>query len=798
MMNPLSIRATVRGLVRQPLFSWTAILLTGLTAGSAFAIVALLRGVLFTPLPFAEPERLVSVCERHERLGGWCAVATPTIAELSSGSRGLAAAGAGRGWVFTIEADGEPMTVQGGIAGPGFFEALGIDPLLGRLPSADEMGDEEGRVVLLGHGLWTRRFGGAPDVLGRVIALGGDPHTIIGVLPPDVQVPDIPGAEMWRPLHFGPEDVDRREWRGFVGVARLADGVELSTAETELRALYERLDERFDAIDESWSLDLIPLVDRVVGGVRAELWTFGAAVLLFVLIGAANVLNLYFFRGIRLRDQDRIRHALGASTRDRFGRRALEGTLVGIGAAVVALMSGGVLLFILVRVAPPDMPRLDLVSVEPISLLSGVAIAVSVSLLAAMVAAQVIQWGARPSASSMSGGRSSSGPWVRRVRSGLVATEAALALLLVTSGAMLVRSFHAYGEWDPGFEIEGLAAVQLFASTAEHPDRESVMEAWRSVEEFAASIPGVGAVATVSAGPLFGGEETDVYRTDPTRTEVLPSVRWYDASPGYFAALGRPFVAGRDLRPTDALHGERVAVINETLASQAFGNEDPVGRVIELPESELSLRVVGVVADIPRLVPGEAPQPEIFWSNRQLPRWGSFLVVRLEPGTSVPGVEEALGQLEPSISVGGLRPLEERFRAVLVRPRFLVFLIVVFASMATILAAGGLFAVLSVSVAERMRELGIRVAFGARRRQIIVRTLGSGLILAALGAGVGVSLHLAVEAVLVSVLPGLQPAGPLLLLVSMAVLLAAAFLAAGPPAWRAGNADPVELLRRDG
>lgn len=798
MMNAHSIRTTARGLLRQPLFSWTAILLTGLTAGSAFAIVALLRGVLFTPLSFEDPNRLVSVCERHERLGDWCAVATPTVAELARGSRALTAAGAGRGWVFTVEADGEPMTVQGGIAGPGFFEALGIDPILGRLPSEDEMGAEEGRVVLLGHGLWTRRFAGDPDVVGRVIGLGGDPHTVIGVLPPDVEVPDIPRAQMWRPLHFGPEDVDRREWRGFVGVARLGDGVEIVTAQAELRDLYRRLDERFEAIDESWRLDLIPLVDRVVGGVRAELWTFGAAVLLFVLIGAANVLNLFFFRGLRLLDQDRIRHALGASTRDTFGRKALEGALVGLGSAAVALMSGSVLLSALVRVAPPDIPRLDLVSVEPVSVLSGIAIALSVGLLAAMVAAWVIRWGAPPSATGVAGGRVSSGPWVRRFRSGLVATEAALALMLVASGAILVRSFHAYGQWDPGFETQGLATVQLFASTAEHPDRTSVMEAWRRVEDFAADVPGVRAAATVSAGPLFGGEETDVYRTGPMRTETLPSLRWYDASPDYFATLDRPMVAGRDLQPNDGLDAERVAVVNQTLARQAFGDEDPLGRSIELPESELTFRVVGVVADVPRLVPGEAPQPELFWSNRQLPRWGSFLVVRLEPGATVPAVEEALGALEPSISVGSLRPLDERFRAALVRPRFLVFLIVVFASMATMLAAGGLFATLSVSVAEHMRELGIRVALGARRRQIVGRTLGRGLGVAAAGAVLGIGLHLGVEAVLVTFLPGLEPAGPLLLLASMAVLLFAAVLAAAPPAWKAGNADPLELLRHDG
>lgn len=796
-MTVLSMRTIARGLLRQPLFSWTAILLTGLTAGSAFGVVALLRGVLFTPLPFDDPGGLVSVCERHERLGDWCAVATPTIAELARQSRAVAAAGAGRGWVFTVDIDGQPATMQGGIAGPGFFEALGVEPVLGRLPTAEEMGEQEGRVLLLGHDLWIRRFGEDPDILGRALAVGGEPHTVIGVLPPDVDVPDIPRAEVWRPLHFGPEDVDRRDWRGFVGVARLAEDVGPAGAERELRGVYARLDESFESIDDSWSLDVIPLVDRVVGGVRAELWTFGAAVLLFVLIGAANVLNLFFFRGLRLHDQDRIRHALGASTRHRLSRKAMEGLLVGIGAAVVALLSGTALLSLLVRMAPPDIPRLDLVSVEPVSIVAGVVIAVSVSLLAALISGQVIRWGSGPSSSALSGGRTSAGPWVRRVRSGLVATEAALALVLVASGAILVRSFHAYGEWDPGFAIDGLATVQLFASTAEHPDGASVAEAWRRVEDFAAGVPGVRSAATVSAGPLFGGEETDVYRTDPSMAEALPSLRWYDASPGYFDVLDRRLVAGRDLLPTDDQGAERVAVINQALARQAFGADDPVGRTLELPETELSFRVVGVVADVPRLVPGEPAQAEIFWSNRQLPRWGSFLVVRLEPGTGLPAVEDALESLEPSISVGSLRPLDERFETALVRPRFLAFLIVVFASLATLLAAAGLFAVLSVSVVEHMRDLGIRVALGARRPQIVIRVLGGGLTLVTVGLALGAGGYLMVESALIGFLPGLRPAGPVLLMASVGLLVAAAFVAALPPAVRASRADPLELLRHE-
>lgn len=795
MARGLSMTTATRGLRRDPAFTVPTVLLTGLTAGAAFAMIALLKGVLFTPLPFEDPGRLVSLCERHERLGDWCAIATPTVAELARGSRTLEAAGAGRTWTFALEVDGEPSTVGGGLAGPGLFEALGVEPILGRLPTAEEVGEEEGRVIVLGHGLWTRRFGADPDAVGRVVRLGPDPHTVIGVLPPDFEVPDIPGAQLWRPLHFGPEDADRRDWRGFVGVGRLREGVDVATARTELAALYRRLDEERVEIDETWRFDAIPLLDRVVGGVRGQLWMFGAAVGAFLLIGAANVFNLFVLRALRLRDNDRIRRALGSRSQDRLVSKALEGLLVGTGALALTVLSGFGFLRLFLLLAPPEVPRLELVRLDPVSILAGALTAMAVSVLAALVAA----WATRPrEVWNLTTGRATPGPWVRRVRFGLVTTEAALCLMLIASAGILLRSFQGYSRWDPGFEVEGLAAAQLFASSAEVTDAAEAAEAWRRVEDFAATIPSVRSAATVSAGPLFGGVETDVYTTDlETGGASEATLRWYDASPGYFTTLGRELLAGRTLEESDALGTAPVAVINETLSHRAFPGSDPLGRTLRLPESGLELRITGVVADVSPLVPGEATGAEIFWSNRQLPRWGSFLVVRLERGASIASVEATLEELEPTISVGSLRPLSERLDAALVRPRFLVFLVGTFATLAILLATGGLFAVLSVSVTEHFRELGIRVALGAPRRLLVLRTLAGGLGLAGAGAFAGSLLHLSAESALVRLVPGLAPAGPLLLSGAVGLLLLAATLASLPAALRAGRADPLALLREE-
>jgi predicted permease len=522
---------------------------------------------------------------------------------------------------------------------------------------------------------------------------------------------------------------------------------------------------------------------------------FAAAVGLFLLIGAADVLLLFFLRALRLADDERIRWALGARAGDRLTRSAMEGAVVGVGALLVTAASGTVFLRVLLSLAPPEIPRLDLVRLDLASLGAGAVAALATTLVAALTAAYV----ARPrGARQVAAGRHSGGPWTQRVRAGLVSLESALSLVLVAAALILGRSFQAYGDWSPGFPVEGLASAQLFASTAEVTDAAAAADAWRRVEEHARAIPGVRAASTVSAGPLFGGSETATYTTDAGEAGPRPVARWYDASPGYFATLGRTLVAGRSLDERDTRGAEQVAVLNETMARRAFPGLDPIGRVVRFPETDLSFRVVGVVADVPPLVPGEPSESEIFWSNRQLPRWGAFLVTRLEPGTAIPDVEAGLAALEPTISVGSLRPLLERWDAALVRPRFLVFLIGVFAALAALLAAGGLFAVLSVSVSERMREMGIRVALGAPRGLVLWRTLRGGIVLAGGGALVGAVLIVSAEAALVRAVPGLAPAGLLLLGASIALMLSAAVAAALPAAIRASRADPVDLLRDPG
>jgi len=777
----------VRSFRRSPLFFFPSLLVLGLTAGATLAIVALLRGVLFTDLDLPRPDRLVSLCERHEQLGGWCAISTPATAELGRSARSVQAAGVGRTWSFTLEADGTTDNVGGGLLGPGFLEALGVSPILGRGPTEAEMGEEAGRVLVLSHELWATRFGSDPDAVGRSVRVDGETHTVIGVLPAGFAVPDIPGARLWRPLHFSPDDADRRGWRGFVGVARLADGVTLSRARNELEGIYEQLGEQFEEIDDEWRFDMIPLNDRVVGGVRSQLWLFAVAVALFTFIGAANVLNLFLFRSLRARHDDAIREALGAPAGDRLRRGAGEGLVLGVLASVVGLALGFALLRAILALAPPGLPRLEEVTIEPVGVLITVLLTAGLGVLSAVLAGRVVSGGVRATT------RKGTTRWTSRVRSGLVSLETALAVILLASAGVLGRSFLDYASWDPGFPTGGLISAQVFANTAEFRTVSDVAAAWPDLERATRGLAGVRTVATASSGPLFGGEETDTYGVSGEPEGGV--VRWYDVSPGYFGALDRTVLAGRELRDSDASGTERVAVVNATLAGRHGGPQAVLGREVRVQDMDLAFRIVGVVADVPVLEPGRPVPAEIFWSNRQLPRWGSFLVVRLEPGVGPGSVATALEALEPRFDVGSLRPLEERLRAALVRPRFMLFLVGVFAGLAAILAAGGLFAVLGVSVAERMSELGIRLALGAGRERVTRMILGNGMRLATVGIVFGLLVHWVTERLLVSSVPGVRGGGWLPLILAAALPLLIALLAALPPARKAGRADPLSLLR---
>lgn len=797
-----AVRMAVRTLVRTPGFTVPALLILAIGMTAATAIFTVVDSIVFRPLDLPDPGRLVMVCEDHARLRGYCNGSPGNIEDFRRQARSFSELGIGRTWPYAVEkTEGGSEGITGGLASAGFLRALGARPVIGRLFGDDEFGDRD-KVIVLSHGFWTTRYGADPAAVGSTVRMDGDVYEIIGVLQEGFEAPfSMASVPLWKPLHFDPLDPEVRDWRGFRAIGRLAPGIPRTAAGEELRALYGRIAEAYpEDVNGEWSLRLTPLLDVVVGDTRPVLMAFLGAAALLLLIVCANVANLLLARGLGRRRELAVRAALGAE-RGRLVRGILGESLVLTGlAALVALALAQGATALLLRFAPP-MPRMDEVMVDGrvfafAALLSVVATAVFAVLPALRVTAwdlaQTIKAGAREGESGSSS----------RLRSALVIAELALSLVLLAGAGVLARSFSEYLSWDPGFERANLIALSAFANTGKYESREQLFSMWRRAEERVSAVPGVVSVATASAGPLFGGGDGAlpyVVEGADEAAQELPSVWWFDVGPGYFRTLGLPMLEGREITEMDGLGVEPAAVVNQTMARDAWPNESALGRSVHIPELERSFRIVGVVADAKPLTPGQAPVPQIYWSNRQLGRPATFFLVRTsgEPGALAASAEEALLSVDPDLSLGTPAPLVAAEERRLVRPRFQALVILVFALAALALSAVGVYAVVSYSVARRVREMGIRMALGAGSGDVLRLVLRSSMSVALVGVSVGVLASLGVGRLTRGLVHGVSPTDPLSLGVAALVLTAAAALAAYVPARRATRADPVQAIRTD-
>jgi putative ABC transport system permease protein len=797
-------RLAARSLLRAPAFTLPAVAVLGLGLGASATLFTVVDGVLLEPLPLPDSHELVALCEEHVRLEGICIGSIATTRDLVRESRSLTAGGVGRGWRFSLEDWIGREGLRSGIADPGLFNAVGLSPLLGRLFADDEIGPDGDDVVLLSHDLWVRRYGSDPSVVGRTVRLDGDPVVIVGVLPADFVVPTLEWIEAWRPLHVDPSSTEAREWRGFLALARLTPEVELPAARAELGTLYRGLAVRFDAIDDGWRLGMRPLLDQVVGEARPAIMSLFSAVLLLLLIGCFNVANLVLARAARRRKELSIRSALGAGRGGILAVLALESVLLAVAAATLAtaLTFGGVRLFR--TLAPTGLPRLD-----------GVGVNGSVLVFIGVVAlATVLVFGLWPALGSRhrhsgeamtrlrSVGESRRGVAVRR---GLVVAELALSTVLLFGGALLVRTLNGYASWDPGFDRDGLYVVSALASLGEHPDREELMRFWAEVEEELRALPGIVAVSTASSVPLRGGREGTSYRPEGGEDldeAALPSARWYDVGPGHFATLGVPVLDGREVSELDGPSSPSVVVVNETFARRTWPGGRAVGRWLEIPLDAGGVRrmeVVGVVGDVRPVTPGQPSEPEIYWSNRQLGRWGTLFLVRAAAGTADVGarVRETIEGIDPTISLGTMLSMDQLLEEPLAGPRFNAVLAGVFAALAALLAVIGLYAVLSYSIAKEGRTIGLRMAMGASPPRVLRTVLGEATSLTLVGVVIGAVGALASTRLLRSLVHGVSATDPVTLGGTILLILLVSLAAAAIPARRATRVDPSRLLREE-
>jgi putative ABC transport system permease protein len=793
-------RISIRSLLRSPGFTLPAlfILAVGMTAGTA--IFTVVDSIVLRPLDLPDSDRLVMVCEDHPRQGGACIASPGNIEDFRRGTSSLAELGVARGWPFTLADGGVSEGVRGGLVSAAVLRAVRVTPALGRVFRDDEHGPDNDKVVLLSHAYWMERFGGDPSIVGRVVSLSGESHEIVGVLPAGFDLPlDLSGIEVWKPPHIDPLDPEVRDWRGFRAIGRLAEGSGVAAASAELTGMYAALSEIHESIDAEWRLRVQPVLRVVVGDTRTVLFAFGAAAGLLLLVVCANVANLLLARGLRRRQEIAVRTALGAGRSRLVGEILMEGVVLSGAAAALALLLSRSAVAGLVALAPPGIPRLDEVSMDPGVLAFVVVLAVVVTLFfATLPALRVSRWSLTQALKGV--GRAGRDTGSSRLQSAFVVAELALSVVILAGAGMLTRSFVEYVRWDPEFDTERLLAVSAFFDPGKYESRSDFVPVIRRGEEQIASLPGVEAVATASAGPLFGGGDgaTPFLVDDADPEGVAPSARWFDIGPGYFRTLGVSIVEGREFTETDTEASPRVAVVNEAFARVAWPDGDPVGRRVRLPEiANLEFVVVGVAGDVLPMEPGAAVYPEIYWSNRQLGRLATFYLVRTagDPAAVASAVRGALEQTDPDVSLGTPWTLSEEAHRGMIRPRFQALVLLAFALVALALSAVGVYAVVSYAVASRTREVGVRVALGADGSDILSLVVRSTIAMAGWGTVLGLAGAAIVGRLLQGLTPGVSPSDPISIVGAAVLIVAASGVAVLVPALRALRVDPLVAMR---
>ena len=778
-----------------------AIATLALTIGLNAAVFSIVNAVVLRPLPFAQPDRLVAFCEadRGER-SDWCGSSVPNTYDLAERVPEIAVAGAAREWAFVMKTPDGVDGIRGGLATPGAFAALRVTPLLGRFIEDADLGDNWRRVVVLSNEFWRTRFGARADILGETVVLDDESHVIVGVLPPDVRVPHLEAVQMWRPIHFDPRAEDRRDWRGFLSFARLRDGVKFDAVRNEVAGVSAELQSAHFADREGWSISMRPWQDVVVGSVRTTMYLFVGAVGFVLLIGCANVANVLLAQSVVRRREFAVRAALGAS-RLRLARSLfVESLLLAIAGGVLGLLIGVWTSRIVVSLAPEGIPRIDQVRLDPVVFAYIAGISLLTTLLVGM--APAIR-GTRfdLQRSLVEGGRTGTSHRTARLAPALIMTQIALAVVLVTGAGLLARSFITLMRWAPGFEQEHLLTTWTLASSGQFENRRQVAEYFARAEEELRSLPGVVAVGSGSAGPLFGGDGEGHFILDGQSSPdgARQAAYWFDIGPTYFQTLGVRIVRGRDIAASDVVGAPMVAVVNEAFVRRYLGTAEPIGRVVRMQEHETDFSIVGVVRDVPAVKPGEPTSPQIFWSNRQIPRPATYFLVRTsgDPTSMGRAVQERLRAFDRNLRVTTTRSMKHWLSTELARPRFSALLLGTFGILALLLSAIGTYGLISYTVAQQRKEIGVRMALGAQGKTIVGDVLGRGMKLAGFGAVVGVAGSLALTRLLSNQLAGVTATDPLTFGVSVALLLAAAVLACVVPARRASRVDPMETLRVD-
>jgi putative ABC transport system permease protein len=798
------VRYAARLLRKAPGFTAPAVITLALGIGATSAIFSVVHALLLTPLPYASPDRIVTVWQDMRARGGpadeWATpgnladwrAETSTFASLAS----IRLLGS-----LTLTGMGEPTPLMGEQVTLDYFDVLGVQPLRGRTFRPDDAVPNAPRVVMISHGAWQRRFGGDEGVIGRRIVLGGEPHEIVGVLPDGFRPVVAPAtAEVWRPERFNLVNPSRGAVVLRV-VARLQPDVSLARARAAMATLATTLEERHPDFNRDVGITVVPLHDRVVSDVRGGLLVLSGAVLFVLLIASVNVANLLLARGsIRTRELA-VRMALGA-TRHRVVRQLLTeslllasiGGLLGVGVSVLGVRA-------LVAFAPEGLPRLAEVGVNGSVLLFAAVVTIATGLLFGLAPAlQGSREDTTPALKATgAGGRGGATGLGQRARRVLIVGEVAVALVLLVGGGLLLRTFLSLQRSDLGFDPSNVLAGFVLPPAAKYPSPESRIAFYDQVLARAEALPGVETAALTSILPLVGGDSDMDFQVEgaaPRKPGEDPPVTWYRVvSAGYFKAMGITPTSGRVFAAREPVPE---VVVNEALARKHWPGQDPIGRRLRVGGDDAPwFTVVGTVGDVKHQGPRAAARGQLFIPYWHFPEPGVNVVLKTTgaPAPLARPLTEAVAQVDPDVAVTRPTPMTQAVAASIAAPRFLASLVMLFGGLAAVLAAVGIFGVMSYAVSQRTSEIGVRLALGAGHGQVVWLVLGDGLRLAVLGVAIGLGASLFLTPTLDTMLFGVSAGDPLTFAITAIGLLAVATIACFIPARRATKVTPVTALR---
>jgi putative ABC transport system permease protein len=817
------IKVALRGLLKTPGFCAIAIATLALAIGANSAVVSLVNALLVRPLPYQNPAKLVLIWEQFKALGlQRIPVSAPEYADLEKESPWCTEMAAFNYKSFNLGGSGRPEQISGAVVSPSLFPLLGVEPVAGRTFAREEQGEGHDDVVVISQRLWQRRFNSDPYLVGKSLLLNGHSCTVIGVMPASFEFPiplfGVQGnqfaerVDIWKPVAFTQHELKSRGNRNYGVIARLHHGVTVQRAQAELDSLVNTWRQQYRdnyGDGDGFGSKIYPLQDQVVGGMRIGLGILFGAVVFVLLIACANMATMLLARASARERELAIRVALGAGRWRLLRQMLTESVLlaVGGGAAGVLLSLWGI--EFLKRIGARTVPRLDEVGVDPAVLAIMAMVAIGTGILFGLLPALASSKPELTEALKDGGRGTSSGVRRNRLRNSLVVAEIALALVLLVGAGLLMKSFARLQSVDPGFNPHNVLTAEISLPLLKYPSpgmaylgTEKTINFFTEANRRIARLPGVEAGAATNVLPLSGTNTDSSFAIEGRETRAsgpTPDEEIRIITPDYFRVLQTPLLQGRFFNDSDTADSPLVVIVNQALARKYFPSGKALGKRITLDDPRHNpkwITIVGIVGDIHHRGLDIDPQPEYYLPHAQEPARGMILVVRSsqDPRSLASAIRREIQSIDPDEPVANVRTLDTVVADSVAPRRLSVVLLGVFAAIALLLSAVGIYGVISYLVVQRTHEIGVRMALGAQRRDVLRLVVGHAAKLVGIGTVLGLVLAFFSSRALSALLYGVGAFDPLTIIFFTVALISIALIASYIPALRATRADPMIAL----